>query len=230
MRRLDRILLLSGGIDSYIAWHYLNKPATIYFPLGTPYTDKEMKVVMAMDAEIIFDFSLEHLGEQQVGEKAYIPYRNLYLAMEASKYSDNIVIAGIKGDDVSDKTEAIFAEFSALLSKLENRTITVSSPFWNMTKEDIVNWYIDTVPGKEQIDLVDETVSCYSISKENYCGACPSCFRKWCALVNSGEYSVKFNNLDLMNSYYSDALEGKYIPERNQSILQAVRRFGTVPK
>ena len=39
------ILLFSGGIDSFVAYHYLGKPKTVYFDLGTPYTGKEIKVI-----------------------------------------------------------------------------------------------------------------------------------------------------------------------------------------
>lgn len=213
------ILLLSGGIDSFVAYHYLGKPKTIYFPLDTPYTEKEIRVIQRIDPNIILDYSLRHLGKNQIGEKAFIPYRNLYLAMEASKYDDVIVIAGIKGDDVSDKTPDAFRYMSKILTKLSDRVITVMSPFWNMTKEEIIIWYNKNVT--PQIDLLWGTVSCYSEQSTNYCGKCPSCFRKWVALTNAGR-TIEFYNIQLLREYYKSAKEGKYIPERNKSIMDAV--------
>ena len=39
------VLLFSGGIDSYVAWHYLSKPQTVYFNLKSRYSNKEMKII-----------------------------------------------------------------------------------------------------------------------------------------------------------------------------------------
>ncbi len=210
------ILLFSGGIDSYIAWHYLDKPKTVYFNLRTPYTQKEIKTITGLIPTTIIDHSLD-LNCRQIGEKAYIPFRNLYLAMLAAKYSDTIVIAGVKDDDVSDKNEQIFLKFSILLSELENRPIHVISPFWNMTKEEIIAWYLKKYPAHKLL----ETVSCYSKEDTIYCGRCPSCFRKWCAL-RANNIMFNFHNEPLMKEYYQKALEGHYIPERNALIIKLV--------
>ena len=151
------ILLFSGGMDSYIAWHYLNKPKTVYFDLGTPYAQKEIKVIKQLVPDTIIETCL-NLKDRQIGDY-FIPYRNLYFALLANKYSDDIVMAGLKDDGIEDKNEAIFAEWSLLLSKMINRHVMVTSPFWEMTKEDIVKWYIDN---GHDIGLLMKTVSCYS--------------------------------------------------------------------
>ena len=46
------ILLFSGGIDSFIAYHYLKEPRTLYLDLGTPYTKKEIEFVKKIDPKI----------------------------------------------------------------------------------------------------------------------------------------------------------------------------------
>lgn len=208
------ILLFSGGLDSYIAWHYLNYPQTVYFDLKTPYSKKEIKIVQRLIPSTVIDDSL-NLKERQTGENAYVPFRNLYLAMLAYRYSDDIVIAGLKDDYVSDKNELAFLQFSMLLSKLENTKITVMSPFWQMTKEDIVKWYIDHFPKENLL----ETVSCYSEEDTNYCGKCPSCFRKWCALKVNG-FEIDFYNKKLMDLYLKKAIRGVYDEKRNQLIIK----------
>ncbi len=213
------ILLFSGGIDSFVAYHYLNKPQTVYFDLHTRYAEKEKLVVKKLIPSTIIDNSL-NLHDREYGDKAYVPFRNLLLACQAAKYSDSIVIAGVADDQVSDKNEEIFHSFSMLLSKLENKNIVVWSPFWKFTKEKVVKWYVDNIGD----DLLLETVSCYSASNEIYCGACPSCFRKWCALRANG-YDLKFHNDVLMQQYYADAVNNKYIKERCLSIIREVDAY-----
>jgi len=213
------ILLFSGGIDSYVAWHYLNKPPTVYFDLGTPYSQKEINVIQKLIPNTIIDTSL-NLGDRQIGEKAYVPFRNLYLAMLAVKYSDVIVIAGLKDDDVSDKNEKIFIKFSELLSEMENRAIIVISPFWNMTKEEVIKWYL----AFHTSENLHKTISCYSNEPTNYCGKCPSCFRKWCALRSNG-IKLSFFNQSLMKEYLIKAEAGHYIPERNNQIIKLVKEY-----
>lgn len=213
------ILLFSGGIDSFVAYHYLGKPKTVYFNLGTPYTGKEIKVITQLIPETIIDHSL-NLSSRQIGQNAYIPFRNLYLAMLASKYDNDIVIAGVKDDDVSDKNEQVFEKFSILLSELEGGPITVTSPFWGMTKEQVVNWYLQNHPAEDLF----KTVSCYSEEATTYCGKCPSCFRKWCAL-RANKLVIPFYNKPLMREYYQKALDGHYIPERNKLIIKLLKEY-----
>jgi len=216
------ILLFSGGIDSFVAYHYLNKPQTVYFDLGTPYTHRELRVIKKLIPDTIIDNTL-NLNSRQVGSKAYIPFRNLYLAMLAVKYDQEICIAGVKDDVVSDKNEFIFKEFSRLLS-IMNPGILVFSPFWLMSKAEVVKWFIKNV-GKPELLL--DTISCYSSTEvSNYCGACPSCFRKWTVLRSHG-VDIEFVDRILMLNYYQAAKKGQYLPERNVAIIREVDAYLT---
>lgn len=214
------ILLFSGGIDSFVAWHFLNKPRTVYFDVRSRYSEKEKAVVLGLIPSTIVDSSL-NLGDREVGEKAYIPFRNLLLACQAVKYSDTIVIAGLKDDQVSDKNEQMFFRFSDLMSDLEGRHIRVISPFWQMTKAQVVRWFLQNNGTPESLL---RTISCYSPEPGvTYCGKCPSCFRKWCALIDNG-IELPFHNKELQEAYRRAALAGKYDPERNASILRSLER------
>jgi len=215
------ILLFSGGVDSFIAYSYLGGPKTLYFNLGTPYAQKEIEFVKKVDPKIIIDVNLRYLGKTQQGDKAYVPFRNMLMAAEAVRYDDHVVIAGLKDDQVSDKNESIFGKFSDLFSEMEGRPITVSSPFWQATKSDIVKWYLNN-GGKEESLL--ETVSCYSSIIDNYCGNCPCCFRKWVAFRGNG-IDLDFNNNILMDEYYQSAKEGKYILQRNEAIMREIDAY-----
>jgi len=228
----DQILLFSGGIDSYAAWYFLGRPKTIYFNLRTPYSDYELRVVKELIPETIIDNSLTLNSRQIPGsDTAFIPMRNLYLAMLASAYADEIVICGLKDDCVNDKTPEAFAEFSGILSKLNEREIKVTSPFWNMTKADVVKWYLDTYKDSAVLSSkLLRTISCYTPSSKGkdiqiYCGKCRSCFRKWSALYVNG-IKLPFYNLDLMREYLIRARQNRYIPERNKQIIESITSYG----
>lgn len=212
------ILLFSGGIDSFVAYHYLGKPQTVYFNLHTKYSDKELKVVKSLIPDTSIEDCINFESREEAGT-AFVPYRNLHLALLANKYSDTIVIAGLKDDMVNDKNEVVFLQFSRLMSDMMGRTITVTSPFWDMTKADVVRWYLHNGGTKEQLL---QTISCYSEEDTIYCGKCPACFRKWNALQYNGVTDLSFTNDDLMRKYFEDAVNCKYDRGRNFSILHEV--------
>lgn len=221
-KKSDKILLFSGGLDSYIAWHYLGKPPTVYFHLGTPYSGKEIKVIKELIPETKVEYILQ-LGDRQIGANAYIPYRNLHLALLANKYADTIIIAGLKDDMVNDKNEEIFMKFSMLMSDMMQRKIRVESPFWEMTKEQVVRWYLQQ--GLPVGDL-QNTISCYTDTIfSNQCWVCPACFRKWCALKANKVPVPPFENIPLIQDYLARAKAGIYEPERNATIIQVVADY-----
>lgn len=214
------ILLFSGGLDSYIAYHYLNKPQTLYFNLNTRYSAKELVVVKKLIPSTIIENCIDFQSREEK-YSAFVPYRNLHLALLANKYSDTIVIAGVKDDNVNDKNQTIFEEFSRLMTKMMDKEIKVISPFWNATKVDIIKWFIQHGGTKEKLL---STISCYSEEDTLYCGACPACFRKWCALRAIGIDTLEFTNESLMRKYFDDALIGsKYDTDRNLNIIKQIR-------
>lgn len=216
------ILCFSGGIDSFVAYHYLKEPPTIYFDIGSPYAQKEINNVMKIAPNTIIDRTFPFLGEDDTeDDNAYIPYRNLFFAMRASYYDPHVVIAGVKDDQVSDKNERVFREFSCMLSSLEGKEIRVTSPFWDLTKADVVRWFIENMAHPHAIL---STVSCYSEEDTTYCGRCRCCFRKWNALVLNG-FEVAFHNKEMAIGYKEAALSDKYIPERNEGILEALEVY-----
>jgi len=220
------VLLFSGGVDSYCAFKWLEQSVGrhnvtfVYFDMGTLYTSKEVNFVESITPEIIVDDSLKWLGKTQKGPKAFVPFRNIYLSMRAASYGDTIVLAGVKDDQVNDKNEAAFFDFSAFLSRYSNgRKIQVMSPFWEMTKTQVVEWYLSTARDdkdkkQKEIELTN-TVACYSKSETTYCGRCPCCYRKATALLDNG-IELKWNNPSLAKAYYEDL--SKYNSVRQESI------------
>ena len=64
----------------------------------------------------------------------------------------------------------------------EERRFTVSSPFKDRTKTDLVEEYLEKGGTPQSLF---ESYSCYE-GKEVHCGQCKACFRKWVALENNG--------------------------------------------
>lgn len=212
------ILLFSGGIDSYVAYHFLKKPQTVYFNLNTLYSQKEESVVRSLIPSTIVEYCIDFQSREEAFT-AFVPYRNLHLALLANKYSDTIVIAGLKDDMVNDKNQSIFLQFSRLMTTMMGRTISVVSPFWNMTKVEVVRWFLNN--GGTPKELLN-TFSCYDPGETTYCGRCPACFRKWCALRACGIDDIHFTDKDVMREYFLNAKKGKYDKARNFNIITQV--------
>lgn len=208
------ILCFSGGLDSLAAYHFLEEPSTVYFACSEV-ADKEIFAIKKLAPNTIIDYSLNFRGKS-LGINAYIPYRNLLFALRAADYSSSIVIAGIKDDNVPDKTPDAFSAMSLVMDMLGKTKIKVSSPFWEWTKEDIVKYLLMYDNGRE----IGISTSCYHPTK-NFCGECPSCFRKACACWSFG-IDLKFKNVTLAQVYLQRAREQQYSPERNESIIRYV--------
>jgi 7-cyano-7-deazaguanine synthase in queuosine biosynthesis len=213
--------LFSGGIDSYVGNFYLKNmlgvyPTLLYFDLNSRYTKKELKYIEQMEhiSTVIVDKDLQFLGDTEQEHNAHIPFRNLYMAMTAAaRYSDSIWICGLKDDVMTDKNEAIFSTWSHLLSGMEGRYITVRSPFWQMTKESVVKWFVK----QHSKEILLETVSCYSDTDEQYCGSCQACFRKACALF-AVDIRLPFTSKSIMNYYRSRIGKNIYDSTRETSM------------
>jgi 7-cyano-7-deazaguanine synthase in queuosine biosynthesis len=225
MKRYDEVILFTGGIDSYIGYHYLMQPQPVYFDLNSKYTEKELKYIPPLlkkhgDHKIIIDKSLAFLGKHEQKLNAHVPFRNLYLALTAvTNYADIVFICGVKDDNMTDKNKEVFDLWSEHFSKLEDRKIKVKSPFWEKTKADIIEWYSKRF---DKEDLLD-TVSCYDKSLTNYCGKCQSCFRKACALFKVG-IELPFHDKKIIKYYKKRIGKKIYDEEREENMINYLLR------
>jgi len=226
------VVLFSGGIDSFIMYHWLQSHPSdnipVYFDLKSKYSEKEKAVVQKLIPNIIIDESL-NLGSREEGEKAIIPLRNLLLAIQAIKYGNVVWIAGLADDRAEDKTPKAFNIMSEIINGLAPNSVIrykVLSPFWDMTKADVVKWFLTSdmvsIPKEERAKLLLQTTSCYHPT-EHYCGRCPSCFRKWVAF-HVNDIDLYFNNFKLMQAYGYEALDPKSSmhPQRKQDTLKTI--------
>ena len=219
------ILLVSGGLDSYIAGEYLKLEGYNITPLFIDYSGKYTQKEKTICRNLYPDLKINNMcnfKDAEFGEKAFIKNRNAHFALIASNYGNTIAMGGLKDDNVGDKSPEAFLAMERLLNTINPGTYSVISPFWRMTKSDIIKWYLDC---DFPIDKLLKTTSCYHPT-EHFCGKCPSCFRKWCAFSDSqiAHHLPMFNNKELVTTYLSNIKS--YDLQRQQSIKDAAEKMG----
>jgi len=220
------ILLFSGGLDSYIAWHYLKKPTTLYCDLGHRYASQEVEAVRELIPSTIIDTRLNLSDKEE--RDANIPLRNAFLVMIASYYSEEIVLVVQKGEmDIPDRSNIFFKGAGRSLTYLHGRKIEVLSPFKRFTKSEIVNWYSEYYWGPN--DHLLKTRSCFGAG-DKPCGACDACFRRWVAFTNNGikeEYEKDILLYERIRSHYiPKMLKGEYDKDRTRETFAALSKVG----
>lgn len=235
MKPYDVVVLYSGGIDSFICYEYVlnnilkdnQSLGAVYFYLRSKYSNIELESIEESGRDVVVDHSLK-LGDIEQ-EDATIPLRNILLAtMAASRYSNIIYIGGSMSDRVPDNNKEVFTKLSDTLRYAsDDNSIFIDSPFWNMYKEDMVEWYCRKFDNAA-INLLYSTFSCYnptsirqsvqvntlfknsSISYDSHhCFKCPACFRRNACLLEAGLF-LPFWNHDIVNKYKTEFLNEKY--------------------
>jgi len=220
--------MFSAGLDSFPAWHYLGRPPVFYADIGHRYRQAELAAISVLERrwkmDLIVSDELDLCAWQT--DDVIIPMRNLFLAMLASRHADTIWCIGVKGDDTLDKSPDAFEAMSQALTRFAGRTIRIDSPFWDMTKTDIVAWYLDQGLPAEDLLL---TYSCTE-NPRMHCGACPSCLRRWIALANNGitgRFAADPWRWDRVTTYYIDAMRnGSYAEHRAREFFAALATVG----
>ncbi len=173
-----RTLLYSGGLDSLIAWYYLDRPDTLYLDLDHRYNGKELEGIKQLEPQPTILKS--YYGQYFEDDDAHLPGRNLLLGMyAAARGADKIYLVAQAGEQgIPDRTPEFFDETSKILSFHYNRDIELINPFPHMTKFQMVEWFLSEGYDPEWLK---KSVSCYQ-RRPGQCGECGACFRKYAAL------------------------------------------------
>ena len=229
----DIAVMISGGIDSYVAYRYaqhLYKDAFIYpmfINLKQPYVGKELRAAKSLVGEdlIVINAPLctEELDNVPTVENQEIFGRNLLIAFYGANLGEEIWLAALETEmnplAVRDKHPEFFHLTSALLTyvfKSKRFETVVKTPFGQLTKTEVI------ALGKS-LGITDEeflsTTSCYS-EKHISCGVCSTCFKRWIAFVNNGveceghfeahPYKSNLYAKDVVRAMVREVVEGKY--------------------
>lgn len=203
-------VLVSGGVDSTIAYWLAKKNGHDVYPLfvdlGHPYAAKERVAVQQLIPEVTIvssQYAVGVLRNEPTVDKQEIYARNLLLATFGAQLAPTVWLSALETEttplSVADKQPRFFEDTSRLLTFLmrhkHGAEISVTSPFLNQTKTDVVA--IGLSLGLEQ--LITQTTSCYEGSSHS-CGACSTCFKRY----------VAFTNNHLTDVWESDPRENEY--------------------
>ncbi len=175
-------------------------------------------------------FEWEPLGHHE-DETAHIPLRNLFLLMRGALYKEHVCLVAQKGErNIPDRSAEFFKQATEMLTIASGQPITCDPVFAEMTKTDMVRWYLKTGLNPEILNI---SVSCYSGKEMHQCGACSSCFRRWVAFILNDLEDPFLNGLmtwEGTSVYYAKASQGTYYEDfRNKEILAALDKVGWTP-
>lgn len=191
---MQKILLYSGGMDSYLIDKLWKPDRRIYVDMHTRYSKQEIDCIKKRRNDVEFiDFPL---GQWEREDKI-IPLRNLYLPMVICNITGDedvdICLGATAGDRVLDKSQEYVEKATDLLSYLyqpqwwipNGKKVRVNIDFKKYTKEDLLKMYMEQ--GGDLDKAYNESFSCYEPDEEgNICGVCKPCFRKFVAFASVG--------------------------------------------
>lgn len=191
---MQKILLYSGGMDSYLIDKLWKPDRRIYVDMHTRYSQQEIDCIKKRRNDVEFiDFPL---GQWEREDKI-IPLRNLYLPMVICNITGNedvdICLGATNSDRVLDKSQEYVEKATDLLNYLyqpqwwipNGKKVRVNIDFKKYTKEDLLKMYMEQ--GGDLDKAYNESFSCYEPDEEgNVCHRCKPCFRKFVAFASVG--------------------------------------------
>ena len=223
----NMVLLYSGGLDSYIAWEWLKRPKTIYGAIGHRYQDYELHAISKTIPNTLVDHSLNLKCWEE--PDANIPMRNALLLMTAAQQFKHLnpldlVLVVQRGEmTIPDRTQGFFSSMGTLLTNLNERIIWVTSPFFHLTKTQMVEWYVQS---GFPVDALLKTRSCFNGNRYKPCGACGACFRRWVAFTNNGIEEEHVNDITKwsgIQTYINKMRAGEYDELRAKETMIALK-------
>lgn len=215
---MKKILLYSGGMDSWLIDKIWKPDEKIYVNMHTRYSEQEIAKLKARNEDVtILDFPL---GQFERDDKI-IPLRNLYLTMLICNYTGNedvdICLGATAGDRVLDKSINFVEKVNDLLNYLyspqwwipDGKKVRVNIDFKDKTKSDLLDMYLKD--GGSLEEAFNSSFSCYEPDENNHeCWACKPCFRKFVTFADKG-----FN-------FSTDVLK-KVIPYISKEIIPQIK-------
>lgn len=179
-----KVLLYSGGMDSFIISKLWKPDVKLYIDYGIPQNEMEK---MRLPNDVIVK-KIELAEYMQDDGLNTIPLRNLLFATIAVNYGEEIAIGGLSSDLHYDKKP----EFAALCTKLFNsvlekerkaKNVQIVIPFANYTKTQLVFEYLKDGGTVDEIEKF--SWSCHTPKNGKPCQKCQACKAKRKAILEA---------------------------------------------
>lgn len=224
-----KVLLYSGGVDSWLIDKLWKPDVKLYVDIGTDTSKGEIEH-LPKDVTVAKLRDL-HLLERK--EDFILPLRNLYLIAMATNYGDEICLGANATDATLDKTDEFAAKMSDLLTYMyqpqkwtQGREIKVVVPFRKYTKGQLLEQYVKE--GGDIRKAYEETWTCFTPNGAIECHACRACFLKFMAFVENG-FDFTKAELDSYRDYLINKVEDKNYKDRlysREQVIAAMEFYG----
>lgn len=192
---MKKVLLYSGGMDSWLADELWEPDERLYVDIGCPYQSCELS---RLDPEKpVRVVKLDLAAYERQDSHRIVPMRNLYFAMTAAnEYPDGdlqICLAATQGDRRNHDKNLTFAGMATdMLSYLfgrqswtEGRSVELAMPFADATKSEMLGEF--KARGGDLGEAYRRTFSCFNPGPAGEpCMGCMPCFRKAVAFCVNG--------------------------------------------
>ena len=182
---MKKVLLYSGGVDSYMINQIWKPDVKLYVDMNTRYSKQE--IARLPEDVIVTKLDLSEFERSD----AVIPARNLYLLTIATNYGDEICLGATADDRQADKTIEFAEKASDILSFLhqeqfwtKKRDIKVNLEFSKLTKSEILQLYVESGGNLEK--ALKESFTCYTPIGNDECWNCKACHRKYITFKIAG--------------------------------------------
>jgi len=208
---MKKVVLYSGGLDSFCLAHHVKPDLLVYFDTGLEeqffeqQNIERMARVGALPAPVVYDDRFM-LAEHRLKNDT-MPFRNLFFLAAAFTYGDTVYLGSTASDVRLDHGQRFAAKALDVLHYLSANpddnppgllaeNMSILTPFERKTKSRFVKEFID---GGGDIRHLLMTRSCYR-PKGQECGKCAACIKKSIAFVNNSLPITFFEN-DPTNHY-----------------------------
>ncbi len=171
---MKKVLLYSGGLDSYIISKLWKPDVKLYIDYKTKQNELEIK---HLPSDVIVKEI--NLGEYTENDGLNtIPLRNLIFSAIAVNYGDIIAIGGLKSDLHYDKKPEFAKQSTELFNSVLNkershRNIEIVIPFADYTKTQLLKEYLNQGGTIEELNI--NSWSCHTPVNDKPCGQCQAC-------------------------------------------------------
>jgi 7-cyano-7-deazaguanine synthase in queuosine biosynthesis len=235
---MKKILLYSGGMDSWLIDKLWNPDLRLYVDMHTKYSESEIQKIKKQNSDVlIVDFPLG----QWERDDAIIPLRNLYLLMVVCNITGDEDIELCYGATAGDRSKDQSLEFQHKAEELLNylyqpqswipngKNIKIITEFRQYTKAQMLQMYLDK--GGTLEEAFNGSLSCYHPDENlKECWNCKPCFRKFVAFAYCGyefDKDIIDKNMKYIKEHIAPELEdGIYrCPDEDNEIRTVIAKY-----